>query len=92
MTIKTYTFYDDSWYDQPPCDCCQGGWMWSYNSDQVSGNFGSASSEEDCYLQAIATEKGWEYWEDVPDDLREMDYDQLKNIADSMNIEVRIIE
>ena len=92
MTIKTYTFYDDSWYDQPPCDCCQGGWMWSFNSDQVSGNFGSASSEEDCYLQAIATESGIGYWEDVPDDLREMSYDQLKNIADSMEIEVRIIE
>lgn len=32
------------------------------------------------------------FWEDVPDNLREMSYDQLKNIADSMGIEVRIIE
>ena len=91
MTIKTYTFYDDRWYDQPPCDCCQGGWMWSFNSDQVSGNFGSASSEEDCYLQAIATESGIEYWEDVADKYREMGYTEMKKLATEMGIKVEIV-
>ena len=89
--MKTYTFYDDSWYDQPPCDCCQGGWMWSYNSDQVSCNFGSASSEEDCYLQAIATELGYQYWEDVPDTYRELSYTDLKSFAENTGIKVEIV-
>jgi len=89
--MKTYTFYDDSWYDQPPCDCCQGGWMWSYNSDQVSGNFGSASSEEDCHLQAIATEMGYEYCEDFPDTYRLMEYSDLKKVADLLGIKVEVV-
>lgn len=90
--MKTYTFVNDSYWFSNGCDCCQDTLMESYNSDDTCCNFGSAYSEEDCYLQAICTEIGYEYWEDVPDDLREMDYNQLKNIADSMEIEVRIIE
>jgi len=89
--MKVFTFYDDSWYDQPPCDCCQGGWINSFNSDQVNGNFGSAFSEEDCYLQAIATELGYQYWEDVPDEYQEMDYDELKFFAENMGLKVEII-
>lgn len=89
--MKVFTFYDDSWYDNPPCDCCDGYWMWSYNSDQVKGNFGSASSEEDCYLQAIATETGYEYWEDFPDTYRLMDYAELKKVADLLGIKVEIV-
>jgi len=89
--MKVFTFYDDSWYDQPPCDCCQGGWINSFNSDQVNGNFGSAFSEEDCYLQAIATELGYQYWEDVPDEYREMSYNELKFLAENTGIKVEIV-
>ena len=89
--MKVFTFYDDSWFDNPPCDCCDGYWMWSFNSDQVNGNFGSASSEEDCYLQAIATEMGYEYWEDFPDTYRLLDYVELKKVADLLGIKVEII-
>lgn len=90
--MKTYTFTNDSYWFSNGCDCCEDLLMESYNSDQTCCNFGSAYSEEDCYLQAIATEKGWEYWEDVPDDLREMSYTELKKLATEMGIEVRIIE
>ena len=89
--MKVFTFYDDSWYDQPPCDCCQGGWINSFNSDQVNGNFGSAFSEEDCYLQAIATELGYQYWEDVPDEYREMSHNDLKFLAENTGIKVEIV-
>ena len=89
--MKTYTFFDDSWYDNPPCDCCDGYWMWSYNSSQVNGNFGSAFSEEDCYLQAIATELGYQYWEDVPDEYREMSYNDLKFLAENTGIKLEIV-
>ena len=89
--MKAFTFYDDSWYDQPACDCCQGGWINSFNSDQVNGNFGSAFSEEDCYLQAISTEMGYEFWEDVPDTYRLMDYAELKKVADILKIKVEVV-
>ena len=65
--------------------------MESYNSPQVNGNFGSASSEEDCYLQAIANELGYQYWEDVPDEYREMSYDDLKFLTENTGIKVEII-
>ena len=89
--MKTFTFFDDSWFDNPPCDCCDGCWMWSYNSDQVCCNFGSAYSEEDCYIQAIATEMGYEYWEDFPDTYRLMNYAELKKVADILKIKVEIV-
>ena len=89
--MKTFTFFDDSWFDNPPCDCCEGSWQWSYNSSQVNGNFGSAFSEEDCYLQAISTELGYQYWEDVPDIYRAMEYSDLKKVADILKLKVEII-
>jgi len=89
--MKTYTFYDDSWYDQPPWQQSHGGWINSFNSDQVNGNFGSALSEEDCYMQAIATEMGYEFWEDVPDTYRLMDYAELKKVADILKIKVEVV-
>ena len=88
---KSYQFYDESYYYSNACDCCQGGWINSFNSDQVNGNFGSAFSEEDCYLQAIATEMGYEYWEDFPDTYRLMDYAELKKVADLLGIKVEIV-
>ena len=89
--MKTYTFYDDSWFDSPVCDCCDGSWMSSFNSAQVSCNFGSASSEEDCYLQAIATELGYQYWEDVPDEYRELGYADLKFLAENTGVKVGFV-
>ena len=89
--MKKYMFTDDSWYDQPPCDCCLGGWVEAYNSEQVAWNFGTAFDLEDCYIQAIATEKGWQSWCDIPDHLHVMSEDELKVIADEMGIEVEIV-
>lgn len=86
--MKVFTFYDDSYYYSNGCDCCEGSWVYSFNSSQVVGNFGSAFSEEDCYLQAIATELGYQYWEDVPDEYREMEYTELKKLANEMGIDV----
>lgn len=89
--MKTYTFTDDSWYDQPPCDCCLGGWVEAYNSEQVYWGFGTAYDKEDCYIHAISTEKGWQSWSDIPDAYRVMDEAELKEIASSMGIKVEII-
>lgn len=89
--MKTYTFFDDSYFASNGCDCCDNYLMESFNSEQTCGNFGSAFSEEDCYLQAIATEMGYEYWEDFPDTYRLMEYAELKKVADLLGIKVEIV-
>ena len=89
--MKTYTFFDDSYFASNGCDCCEDTWVSSFNSAQVVGNFGSAYSEEDCYLQAISTEMGYEYWEDFPDTYRLMEYSDLKKVTDLLGIKVEIV-
>lgn len=88
---KSYQFYDESYYYSNGCDCCERSWVSSFNSSQVVGNFGSAYSEEDCYLQSISTELGYWYYEDIPSEYREMDYDELKFFAENMGLKVEII-
>lgn len=89
--MKTYTFTNDSYWFSNGCSCCEDLLMESFNSDQTCCNFGSAYSEEDCYLQAICTELGYEFWEDVPDQYREMGYTELKKLATDMGIDVEIV-
>lgn len=86
--MKTYKFTDDSYYESPGCSCCDSYCVNVFNSDDTSPNLGSAHSEEECYIQAIATESGWEFWEDVPDDLHELTYNELKKVANDMGIVV----
>jgi hypothetical protein len=90
--MKKYAFTDDSYYEAPGCPCCDRYLVESLNSGQTAPNLGSAGDEGECYLQAIATEKGWLFWEDIPDEYREMGYSELKNLADGMGIIVEIIE
>lgn len=85
---KVYTFYDDSWYDQPGCSCCGGFLMEAYNSSDTSCNLGIASCLEDCYIHAIKTESDV-YMED--DNLWELEISELKKIAKELCIEVCII-
>ena len=86
--MSKFVFYDDSFYERPPCDCCPGYWMECYNSSDTDSNLGSAHSEEDCYVQAIKTESDV-YMED--DSLWELDLEQLKKIAEELGITVEII-
>ena len=90
VKVKTYVFTDDSYYESPGCSCCDDYFVESFNCDQTSPNLGSASDEGECYLQAIATEKGWLFWESIPDQYREMSYFGLKKVADRMGIVVEI--
>jgi hypothetical protein len=87
--VTTYTFKDDSYWFSNGCDCCDDVLMESFNCDEVSCNFGSAHSEEDCYLQAIATEAGYEDWGDIPEKYRDMGHTELKKIAKDMQIKVK---
>ena len=85
---KKFTFYDDSFYERPPCDCCLGGWVECYNSSDTNSNLGSAHSEEDCYVQAIKTECDV-YMED--DSLWELDLHELEKIAEEIGVRVEVI-
>ena len=90
--MKTYTFYDDSYYDQPGCSCCEGFYMECYNSEDTDCNLGSAHDYESCYYQAILTELGTEgVTDEYRDDLYCMQLDELKQIAKELNIRVRVI-
>ena len=85
--MKIYTFVDDSWYDNPACDCCEGDWMECYNSDDTDHSLGSAHSTEDCWQQVIISEIGrWNIPEDYETQLYEMSLDELKQEAQNLNI------
>lgn len=86
---KTYTFYDDSWWDWPPCDCCQGGLIECYNSSDTGCNLGSAHSLEDCYVQAIITEVDEDY--ETTAKYYEMTLEQLEVKAQELGIEIKVI-
>lgn len=51
---KVYNFQDDSWWNNPPCDCCSSDLMICYNCGQTVEELGSAHTEEECYAQALA--------------------------------------
>ena len=87
---KTYTFYDDSWWDWPPCDCCQGGLVECYNSSDTEYNLGSAHSLKDCYVHAIRTEASMR---NTPcdDNIWGEPLENLEVIAQGLGIEIKII-
>lgn len=86
--MTKFVFYDDSWYDQPGCSCCEGFLMEAYNSSDTDCSLGTAGSLEDCYVQAIKTESD-AYKED--EGLWDLDLDSLKKIAKELCIRVEII-
>lgn len=83
---KIYIFYDDSWWDNPGCDCCLGDFVECYNSYVTGRKFGSAHSLEDCYVQAIVTEVG----EDAAK-YYEMTLEQLEMKAQELGIKIEIV-
>lgn len=90
--MKKYIWYDESYYERPPCDCCQGSWMEVYNSNDSDTRNGSAFSIEDCYTKSIITEVGWAVIpEDYKDFLYQMSLEELKEEAKNLNIEIEIV-
>lgn len=90
--MRTFTFYDEGYYDQPGCSCCDGSWVEAFNSSDTDCNLGSAHSEEDCYVQAIITDLGYAtISEEYKDELYQMSLKSLKQVAIILGIEVKII-
>lgn len=90
--MKVFTFYDEGYYDQPGCSCCEGFYMECYNSEDTDCNLGTAHSEEDCYVQATLTELGAALVSDeYKDELYRMELTELKQVAKMLKIKVRVI-
>lgn len=90
--MKTFTFYDEGYYDQPGCSCCEGFYMECYNSDDTDCNLGSAHSYENCYYQSILTEIGVDnVVDEYKDEIYFMTLGELKQMAKDLNIKVKVI-
>ena len=90
--MKTYTFFDDSYFASNGCDCCADTYMGCYTSNDTDCNLGSAHDYESCYYHAILTELGVD---NVTEEHREclycMNLKELKEIAKDLNIKVEIV-
>ena len=90
--MKTYTFFDDSYFASNGCDCCDDTYMECYNSNDIDCNLGSAHSRDHCYFQAILTELGAESTTDaVREALYCMSMHELKQTAKGLGIKVDIV-
>ena len=90
--MKEYLFTDDSYWASNGCDCCEDTFLEAYNSEDVDHSLGSASSIEDCYVQAIVTETGsFCIGSTMHEILRGKSLAELKDLARLMKIEVSII-
>ena len=90
--MKVFTFFDEGYYDQPGCSCCEGFYMECYNSEDTDCNLGSAHDYESCYYQAILTELGAALVSDeYRDGLYCMNLKELKQIAKDLNIRVEVV-
>ena len=90
--MKTYTFFDDSYFASNGCDCCADTYMECYNSDQTDCNLGSAHDYESCYYHAILTELGVD---NVTEEHREglycMNLKELKQVAKDLKVKVEVV-
>ena len=90
--MKKYVWYDESYHERSPCDCCEGSWMELYKSIDIDTRIGSAFSIEDCYIKSIITEVGWAVIpEDYEDLIYEMTLEQLKEEDKNLNIEIEVV-
>ena len=90
--MKTFTFFDDSYFASNGCDCCDDTYMECYNSTDIDCNLGSAHSRDHCYFQAIFTELGAESATDaVREALYCMSMHELKQTAKGLGIKVEIV-
>ena len=90
--MKTYTFFDDSYFASNGCDCCADTYMECYNSEDTDCNLGSAHDYESCYYHAILTELGVD---NVTEEHREclycMNLKELKQVAKDLKVKVEVV-
>lgn len=90
--MKTYTFYEESYWLSACCDCCTDDFIEMYNSDDIDPILGSSHSIEDCYVSAILSELGpTSVGEDYRDYLYGLHWKDLERISIDIDIEVIIV-
>ena len=91
--MKKYIFTNDTWWDNPACDCCEDLEMPTFNSDDTDCNLGSAHSYEECYVQSIISSLGGQsvVSDEMMEELWCMDIKDLKSMCKDLNIKVEII-
>ena len=91
--MKVYKFYDEGWWDQPGCSCCNDTYYECYYSDDTDCNLGFVHSLEEVYVQAIITSMcGMSVVTDeLRDELYQMELDELKSMSKDLNISVKIV-
>ncbi len=75
--MKVFEYTDDSWFDRPACDCCEGMWQECYNllnNEHLYYTY-SCHSIEDCYRQALELEGIID--KDLDFDYNEVDFELL---------------
>ena len=88
--MKKYVFKDESWWDDPGCDCCEPSLMECWNC--IKGEiYYSCHSLEDCYVAALYKEGVFDVKENgclVDEDIYGWSLDQLKQLCEDNGIEV----
>lgn len=87
MMTKVFSFEDNGWWDNPTCDCCQGGYYETYNCDQIEG---SCYNIDDCYIAAIAHATQMPY--DEQEKLEWLSSEELEELAKVLDIKVVFVE
>jgi len=84
-----YIFVDDSWYDNPPCDCCKGCWVDSYNCISHDKPEYTLGSEEEIVMELVRLNTDLNPWDECFDHLEDREQ-YFKNILDNLEITYEI--
>lgn len=89
--MKTYTFYEQSYWLNACCDCCSDEYIELYNSKDTDPILGSCHSVEDCFANAILSFIGPmdTIWEERYQ-LYQAELYELKSLCRGLGIEVVI--
>ena len=89
ISLRTFTFTKDSYWDSRGCSCCEPTLMEAYNSEDTDPNLGTAHDEPECYMQALLTTLA-DIGDADRDALYGMTHEGLLLLCTKLNIEVVI--
>jgi hypothetical protein len=92
---KHFTFKDVSWWDNPPCDCCESCLYDSYNCISHEEIYRSLSSWTDIYQTILFVVTGVDLDDRHTQEASpyyNMNFDQLEAECTKLGITVEIIE
>lgn len=88
LSNKDYFFEDVSWWDSNGCSCCEDVLMQAYKCERTAA-YGTATSVEHCYRQALYHQG---ILEDDDDSVHDLSFHDLVHLATINEINVMIEE